>query len=1325
MDSNLGLIDPAKYVGNDFSDDSNAVILPKSKKAKTKEKLRGKSKDKPQPRLSKSQKRKLQKLEEEKKREALLNESIKTIQKHKIQEDARSLLLSSGKIGQVETTLEKRRRVMQLSKVGLMVPHDDRPSKKRGREDNSDQSEPYLDKSHSRLDHYKVEANSNSLDPQEESDSSHIQKISSGPNNVLAAKKLSSKNYVADVPKDDVNPLRPCNYKETQSTTPMRQKKDLIDPKVDSEKLADRCAPRPQTRPFIVHVFRPNDIEEKRKGLPIVMMEQEIMEAIKDNSTVIICGETGCGKTTQVPQFLYEAGYGSSDFNATKGIIGITQPRRVAVLATAKRVAYELGLRLGKEVGFQVRHDRRIGSSCSIKFMTDGILLRETQSDILLRRYSVVVLDEAHERSVNTDILIGMLSRTIQLRRDLYVKQQKMRLSGEVIAPENEVSPLKLVLMSATLRVNDFVGGNLFSEPPPVINVETRQFAVTIHFSKRTEIVDYIGQAYKTIMSIHRRLPEGGILVFVTGQREVEYLCKRLRIASRKMNCNISKGQRGKDTATLETNSVEKGVDMGEIDEAFDGHSVGQADRFCTYDEDPANLDQYDPHSSDDSEIELAIDDDDDFDDYEESFDLKTLEEGGDPVDPIGNAVNLPSLKAAFEALAGKKPSEFEKKVNLPIIPAAKECSDVASSVSSRKHQGPPSNLGGGLFVLPLYAMLPAAAQLRVFEKVREGERLVVVATNVAETSLTIPGIKYVVDTGREKVKKYNSHNGMETYEVQWISKASATQRAGRAGRTGPGHCYCLYSSAVFNNIFPQFPVAEISKIPVEGVVLFMKSMGIYKVANFPFPTPPEATALKEAECCLKALEAVDGEGKLTSLGKAMSQYPLSPRHSRMLLTVIKIVKNVQNSIRPNLLLGYAVAAAASLSLPNPFLMQLEGSHCSEDGLNHDVKLSDFNKTENEKEKMLQKKLKQQAKDARARFRNETSDALTTAYTLQMFELAKSPVEFCKDNVIHLKTMEEMSKLRKQLLQMVLQQSSHGGSHHEFAWTHGTTDDVEQVWRVSNGKHLLSQLEEKSLRQAICAGWADRVAKRVRVGRSLSDRDKMVNAAKYQACMVEETVFLHRRSSVAHSAPEFLVYSELVQTKRPYMHGVTSVEPAWLPQYAGSLCNFSAPLTDPKPFYQCKPDQVFCWVKPTFGPHLWELPLHHLVIKNNVLKVSVFAYALLEGNVLPCLKLVQDFLAAKPASILRPEALGQRRVGNLLNKLQSRTKIIYSRARLKEAWNENPRELYSEILDWFQQGFHDQFDKLWEKMHDEVHLELLELPPHKAKKAKRQKHGSQ
>ncbi|THG09469.1 hypothetical protein TEA_003932 [Camellia sinensis var. sinensis] len=182
----------------------------------------------------------------------------------------------------------------------------------------------------------------------------------------------------------------------------------------NTSNLADCPLQRVPTAPVVVHVSRPKEIENKRKDLPIVMMEQEIIEAINENIIVIICGETGCGKTTQVLQFLYEAGFGSNQSSISSGIIGATQPRCVVVPATAKRVAFGIGFRLGKEVGFQDRHNWRIRDSCSIKFMTNGILLREVQSDFLLKKYSIIILDKAHESSLNTDILIGMLSRIIQ-----------------------------------------------------------------------------------------------------------------------------------------------------------------------------------------------------------------------------------------------------------------------------------------------------------------------------------------------------------------------------------------------------------------------------------------------------------------------------------------------------------------------------------------------------------------------------------------------------------------------------------------------------------------------------------------------------------------------------------------------------------------------------------------------------------------------------------------------------------------------------------------------------------------------------------------------
>ncbi|KAJ4969028.1 hypothetical protein NE237_015729 [Protea cynaroides] len=1319
-------------------DDSNAIILPEKKKKKTNGTILQNVKKKST--MSKSQKRKLKKLEEDEEKVALLSTSIRLLEKHKIREDAYSLLRSSGNIGQVETMKEKRRRAIAFSKAGLEVAQDERPFKKRNNDMACCQSKSNFDESHQNQELSKddlqcpvvlvredLNKTSGSLDACQ--DPTCASPLGTG---FLSDTAEPDKGFADDddgrnIQEDGKNSLLlSCNCYEIKSTKSLDgESNGLKSDSHGSRVLADSATHRPIITPMVVHVSRPNEVERTRKDLPIVMMEQEIMEAINENSALIICGETGCGKTTQVPQFLYEAGFGSNKSGSKSRIIGVTQPRRVAVLATAKRVAFELGLHLGKEVGFQVRHDKRIGDNCSIKFMTDGILLREVQSDFLLRKYTVIVLDEAHERSLNTDILIGMLSRIVQTRQRLYEEQQEKVRSGVSISPENLVSQLKLVLMSATLRVEDFVSGSkLFSENPPVIEVPTRQFPVTIHFSKRTEIVDYIGQAYKKVLSIHKRLPPGGILVFVTGQREVEYLCRKLRKTSRELTEKISKEKESEATAVLDVDPIDQGINMKDISEAFEVHGSSdhqRTDRLSSFDEDRDVLDEeefdFDDDSGTESDLEFGGD-------SEGSLKYENPETDGKHFNVLGEPGSLASLKAAFEALASNNmPCPIsEGKPDSPINPGSEGCLNQSTSVSKKQCDMTDGPCSSAMCVLPLYAMLPAVAQLRVFEKVSEGKRLVVVATNVAETSLTIPGIKYVVDTGREKVKNYNSSNGMETYEIQWISKASAAQRAGRSGRTGPGHCYRLYSSAVFTNIFSDFSSPEISKIPVDGVVLLMKSMGIDKVANFPFPTPPEATALVEAERCLKALEALDSQGRLTPLGRAMAKYPMSPRHSRMLLTVIHILKEVRSCPRSNLVFAYAVAAAAALSLSSPFIMHFEGSHNNSVDLDRDDKTGnvDTPKILDKEEKLRQKKLKEMAKVARAKFCNPSSDALTIAYALQSFELAENAIEFCKVNALHLKTMEEMSKLRKQLLQLVFHQSSVDGLCEDFLWTYGTLDDVEQAWRISSNKHPLLLNEEELLGQAICAGWADRVAKRIRVISASSDGDRKANAIQYQACMVKETVFLHRRSSVSRTA-EFLVYSELLNTKRPYMHGVTSVQPDWLVKYAGSLCNFSAPLSDPKPFYEPLSDQVFCWVSPTFGPHLWQLPLHRLPVRNDVHRVSVFAYALLEGQVLPCLRSAHKFMAAPAVTILRPEAASQKRVGNLINKLMICSRSIDSRAMLRKIWNENPQKLHSEIRDWFQEKFHDQFEELWAQMHHEVLLEPLELFPQRKKKEKRKK----
>ncbi|XP_028807385.1 ATP-dependent RNA helicase DEAH13 [Neltuma alba] len=1250
----------------DGGDDSNTLLLPakRGKKRKGMDQVHGEINSNKKHKLDKSQKRKMKKLQEEKEKELLLKRSIETLSRYKIPEYAYPLLQSARNMNQMETVLERRRRAVCLLKEGLEVT------------DNHDLYR-ITDVRH-RIEHEKDEIHMT----QEVEENDQIQPVgferelgceppSLGSSKELACGDKSFENnepLVADS-KDGTSELSKSNLNELSI-------------------LNDSSA---STVPTVVHVHRPTEVQDKRKDLPIVMMEQEIMEAIKYHSCVIICGETGCGKTTQVPQFLYEAGYGSSKSKVHNGIIGVTQPRRVAVLATSKRVAYELGLHLGKEVGFQVRYDKKIGDNCSIKFMTDGILLREIQNDLWLRRYSVIILDEAHERSLNTDILIGMLSRVIVFRQEEYINQQKRMLSGASIDPNDMIFPLKLVLMSATLRVEDFTSKRLFRTPPPVIEVPTRQFPVTIHFSKKTEIVDYIGQAYKKVLAIHKRLPPGGILVFVTGQREVEDLCRKLRNVSRELILKASVDNQG--TVTPGTNFAEE-VDMKEIDEAYEIHgnlATQQTVSFSAYDEDEQDAygdeSDFSYNSETDSDLEFDVDDN-----------LEHLENNDDFVNVLGDQGKCASLKAAFEALSSKAQSNSNSGREQTLLVNKEGALDQSKIYKEKRAR---EDSPGSLFVLPLYAMLPAAAQLRVFGEIKEGERLVVVATNVAETSLTIPGIKYVVDTGREKVKNYNSYNGMATYEVQWISKASAAQRAGRAGRTGPGHCYRLYSSAVFNNILPDFSLAEVSKVPIHSVVLLLKSMLIKKVKDFPFPTPPSGAALVEAQNCLQSLEALDNKDELTPLGKVMALYPLTPRHSRMLLTVIRLARSKYNCKRPNLLLAYAAAAAAALSLSNPFFMHFEGNDGKGDTEMHEKSsMLDGVKVIDKEEKLRRKKLKENAKAAYEKFRVNSSDALTIAYALHCFEHSEKPVEFCDENALHLKTMEEMSKLRQQLLELVFYQSTVNGSEQEYSWIHGTLEDAERAWQVSCEKYPLLLDEERLICEAICAGWVDRVAKQITASSRTSDGSKRVTGVRYQACMHEEMVFLHRRSSVSVTAPDFLVYNELLYTKRPYMHGVTKVKSDWLVEHAKSSCQFSKPLTKPMPFYDRQTDQVKCWVNPIFGRFCWELPKCQFPVIDDDFRMQVFAYALLDGQVCPCLKSVRKYMAASPGSILKKEAFCQKRVVNLLSKLKGR--LIDSSAMLKMVWEENPRELYTEILDWFQQSFHKNFNGLWLQMLGEV-----------------------
>lgn len=646
---------------------------------------------------------------------------------------------------------------------------------------------------------------------------------------------------------------------------------------------------------FNVQVERSSEIQEARLGLPVVAEEQKIMEAIYNNSTVVIWGATGSGKTTQVPQFLYEAGFGNPQ-SATPGMIGVTQPRRVAAVSMAKRVSDELG-GASTKVSYQIRFESSVSDKTAIKFMTDGILIREIANDFALLKYSAIIIDEAHERSVNTDILIGMVSRIVDLR-------------ASMIKEDSKITPLKLIIMSATLRIADFMDNpNLFRNgAPPLLQAEGRQYPVSIHFARRTQR-DYLEETFQKVSRGHQKLPPGGMLVFLTGQNEINAMAKKLKGAFANRQGAHFSNYRVRIAATeapLETEDLDLGgsISVHEIDES-DGEEAEGADE----------------------------------------------EEG----------------------------KEFDV--------------------------GEPAAASSYIHVLPLYSQLQTKDQLRVFEPPPEDARLIVLATNIAETSLTIPGIRYVFDCGRAKDKRYDQMTGVQSFEVGWISKASASQRAGRAGRTGPGHCYRLYSSAVFERDFIEHAQPEILRMPVEGVVLQLKSMDLQHVVNFPFPTPPDRKSLEKADRLLTYLGAISRDGKITQIGRDLSIYPLSPRYSKMLLI------GHQHDC-----MSYTVAMVAALAVQEIFIpeSQLELSPLTRD-------LESVYSNADRIEDTAREQRKKDYNKAHYQFsrNSSTSDALKSLTAICAYAYGPDPSSFCAEMFLNPKSLQEASSLRQQLSTIV------------------------------------------------------------------------------------------------------------------------------------------------------------------------------------------------------------------------------------------------------------------------------------------------------------------
>ncbi|SFL64471.1 ATP-dependent RNA helicase HrpA [Rugamonas rubra] len=503
-----------------------------------------------------------------------------------------------------------------------------------------------------------------------------------------------------------------------------RERRPRLTPEEQAAKAAERAFRNP-----LPEISYPED-------LPVSGRRQEIAEALVKNQVIIVCGETGSGKTTQLPKICLELGRGQA------GLIGHTQPRRIAASSTAKRIAQELGTPLGETVGFKVRFADTLMRGASVKLMTDGILLAETQTDPLLKNYDTIIIDEAHERSLNIDFLLGYLKQLLPRRPDL-----------------------KVIITSATIDAERFARHFAAADgkPAPVIEVSGRLYQVEVRYRP-----------------VDRDQPAGG------------------------------------------------------ADAAKPAPKAAAA-------RDKRDL-------------------------------MDAVVEGVDELCRIGSGDVL------------------------VFLPGEREIRDAAEAL--RKHHPP------HVEILPLFARLSAEEQERVFKT--SNARRIVLATNVAETSLTVPGIRYVVDAGLARVKRYSYRNKVEQLQVEAIAQSAANQRAGRCGRVADGVCIRLYEEQDFL-LRPKFTEPEILRSSLASVILRMKSLHLTDVETFPFIEPPLARAIADGYQLLQELGAVDEYNQLTPLGHKLAKLPLDPRVGRMILAALD-----------NVCLSEVLIIASALSVQDP-----------------------------------------------------------------------------------------------------------------------------------------------------------------------------------------------------------------------------------------------------------------------------------------------------------------------------------------------------------------------------------------------------------------------
>lgn len=698
--------------------------------------------------------------------------------------------------------------------------------------------------------------------------------------------------------------------------------------------------------------------------LPISARAADIRAALREHQVLIVAGATGSGKTTQLPKLALEVynelnaaaprrtqeipapealqsekatpatvvpatGTGADRKPRRAPVIGITQPRRIAATSVAARVAEELSCPLGREVGYQIRFENRTSPETALKFMTDGILLSEIQGDPLLRRYHTLIIDEAHERGLTIDFLLGWLKRILPKRRDL-----------------------KVIISSATIETARF---SEFFEGAPVIEVEGRTFPVDVLYEPPDPDLDLPDVVAQTVENLAALDPHGDFLVFLPGEREI-------------------------------------------------------------------------------TETERA--------------------------------------------LTHRKLRHTE--------------------------------------ILPLFARLSAAEQNKVFSA--RSLRRVILATNVAETSLTIPGIVYVVDAGVARLSRYDSRTGITRLHVEQISQASADQRKGRAGRVREGICVRLYDESNFVTRQP-FTDPEILRVGLDGVILRMKSLGLGDVEDFPFIDPPPSSSINEGYRVLSELGALDDERRLTALGKQLARFPVDPRVGRMIL------QGATYGVLPDVL----ILAAA-------------------------LEVQDVRERPRDQES--------KADQAHRRFRDETSDFVGLLKLWAFIDEAARQSSgnlrrVCKDNYLSQRRVREWREVHRQLESTVKElrlndsDGNRGGNDRDVGSERGAGRQRNERG-VGEDRNRRKPAPSASVGQDVVLDHTAKIHCALLSG--LLSRIGQYNAEKRVYFGARQTRFvIHPSSSLAKKPPAWVMAFELVETSQLFARAAAKVEPEWFALVADHL----------------------------------------------------------------------------------------------------------------------------------------------------------------------------